>query len=425
MRSKVFKVVVGVMLAVLVLGGLVQAKEIELSFWNGFTGPDGKGMGQMVDEFNKLNAGKIKVEMQVITWGEYYQKVVTALSSGKAPDVGIMHIDRLPEFASKNVLMPLNDVIATLKWSSKDFAKPVWDAGMYKGQRYGIPLDMHPLAMFINVDLFKKAGLDPKKPPKTMDEFMKAVKALTKDTDGDGKTDQWGTAIPAGWPGPQFIGPTVIHQFGGSYTNADVTKVTYNSPQAIKGLQFLVDLIYKHQVSPSNIQQDGEVTLFRQGKLGIHFNGIWMINGFKEQAGLNFMSYPVPNLGGKMAVTGGSHNFVLFRQAKKDDAKRQAAVEFIKFIAKNSAKWAEFGQIPANNAVRSSKAFTSLTHQASIANEVPSMVFPPIHPALNEVMTPLQEEINLALLGKKSAEQALNDAAARAQKALDAYNSSH
>jgi len=423
MKSKVL--VLTFLLVVVLLVSSVSAAQIELNFWNGFTGPDGKGMGEMVDEFNKLHEGEIKVNMQVLAWAEYYQKIVTSLASGKAPEIGIMHVDRLPEFASKRVLMSLNDVITDLGWSSDNFADAVWDAGSYQGERYGIPLDMHPLALYINKDLFREAGLNPDNPPKTREEFLEAAKVLTKDNDGNGTIDQWGTAIPGGWPGPQFIVPTLIHQYGGTYTNEDVTEVVYDSQEAIDGLQFAVDLVHKYEVSPKNIQQDGEVTLFRQGKLAMHFNGIWMISGFKEQEGLDFMSYPVPNMGTKMAVTGGSHNFVLFRQPKRDDAKRDAAVEFIKYISQNSAQWAGFGQIPARNSVRESEAFNSYEHQASIAEEVPYLIFPPLHPALNEIMVPLQQESNLAILGKKTPEEALQDAASRAQKALDAYNDSH
>ncbi|AGB41260.1 ABC-type sugar transport system, periplasmic component [Halobacteroides halobius DSM 5150] len=398
---------------------------IELKFWNGFTAADGDGMQKMVNNFNKLHKGEIKVTMQTMNWGTYYQKVVTALSSGNAPDIGVMHIDRLPEFSSKGVLTPLDSIVQDLGWDSDEFAKRVWQAGKYKGTRYGIPLDMHPLTMYINVDMFKKAGLNPNKPPQTREEFMKVVKKLTKDTNGDGKIDQYGTAIPPLWPGQQFIVPTLIHQFGGSITNEEVTKVTFDSPEAIKAVKFAKSLIYKHKVSPANIQQDGEVTLFKQGRLGIHFNGIWMIRAFQKQKGLNFMSYPVPNLGGKMAVMSNSHNFVIFNKDEMTKKRKEAAAEFIKYISKRSAKWAKFGQIPARNSVRKSDKFQQLKHQSSIAKEVPYVVFPPAHPVTSKIMGPLYDAINLALLDKEPVKEVLNKAAKRAQKALDQYYKRH
>ncbi|PUU94442.1 ABC transporter substrate-binding protein [Halanaerobium sp.] len=421
--SKKLTVSVFLVAVLLLTTGSVLAEEITLDFWNGFTGPDGTGMGKMVEEFNKEHEGEIEVNMQVMQWGTYYQKVVTALStrSDSSPDIGIMHVDRVPEFASKGVLLDLDQIVADLGWSKDNFANSVWSAGIYEGNRYGIPLDVHPLAMYINKDLFKEAGLDPENPPKTPAEFMNAIAKMTKDTDGDGEIDQWGTAFPPLWPGPEFILPSLLRQFGGSFLNEDRTEVVVDSKESIAALEYAVDIVHNKGYSPKNIQQDGEVTLFRQGRLGIHFNGIWMINGFKDQEGLNFMSYPVPRMGDKLAIAGNSHNFVFFRKPGNSDAEFEAAAEFVKYISNNSVKWAAFGQIPARNSVRNSQAFEALKHQASIAQEVESVVFPPKIPIASRILTPYYEAVNLAILGEKEPAEALKDAAEAGQIALDEY----
>jgi multiple sugar transport system substrate-binding protein len=422
MRKRV-KVSVFLVVILFLTTGSVLAEEITLDFWNGFTGPDGTGMGKMVEEFNKENEGEIEVEMQVMQWGTYYQKVVTALStrSDSSPDIGIMHVDRVPEFASKGVLLDLDQIVADLGWSKDDFSNSVWDAGIYEGNRYGIPLDVHPLTMYINKDLFKEAGLDPDNPPKTPAEFMNAAAEMTKDTDGDGEIDQWGTAFPPLWPGPEFILPTLLRQFGGSFLNEDQTEVVVDSEESTAALEYAVDLVHNKGYSPTDIQQDGEVTLFRQGRLGMHLNGIWMISGFKDQEGLNFMSYPVPRMGEKLAIAGNSHNFVFFRKQGNSDAEFEAAAKFVKYISNNSDQWAAFGQIPARNSVRNTEAFQSLKHQASIAQEVDSVVFPPKHPIASSILTPYYEAVNLAILGQKEPEAALKDAAEAGQIALDEY----
>src|SRR3569833_474394 len=70
---------------------------IILDFLNGFTGPDGKTMQGMVDQFQRENPD-IKVRMQIIPWGTYYDKLTLSLAYGGAPDVFIVHAARLHEF---------------------------------------------------------------------------------------------------------------------------------------------------------------------------------------------------------------------------------------------------------------------------------------------------------------------------------------
>ena len=55
-----------------------------------------------------------------------------------------------------------------------------------------MPLYGLAYGLFYNKKLFEKAGLQP---PKTWSEFVDTAKKLTKDTNGDGKIDQWGVAI--------------------------------------------------------------------------------------------------------------------------------------------------------------------------------------------------------------------------------------
>jgi len=84
---------------------------IVLDFWNGFTGPDGKTMEKMVHRFEERNP-QIDVQMQIIPWGTYYDKLTLSLAYGGAPDLFVVHAARLPEFASFGTLRPLGDLYA-------------------------------------------------------------------------------------------------------------------------------------------------------------------------------------------------------------------------------------------------------------------------------------------------------------------------
>lgn len=398
-------------------GKATEFKNVELMFWNGFTGPDGKGMQKIIDEFNKKYEGKINVKAQTMEWAAYYDKIITAVSSGKAPDIGIMHVDSIPKHAKKGILLELDSYSEKLKLTDKEFIPTVWKAGIYNNKRYGIPLDVHPLGLYYNVDLLKQEGYN--KPPTNMAEFMEMSKKLTKDTDGDGKIDQWGFAMPNLWPSQQIYW-TALYQFGGKATNDDATKALYDSPEAVKALQFLTDTVHKDKISPTNIQQDGEVTLFKQGKLAFHLNGIWMIAGFDEQKGLNYATAPVPQWGTQKAAWAGSHNFVVFKQKKEDKVKEEAAMMFVDYITGNAMEWAKAGQVPARNSVRESAEFKALTKQAEFAKQGDYLVFPVSTPLFPEAWGPSGEAITNAILGKVTPEKALKDAVEKAAKQIEA-----
>ncbi len=386
--------------------------EIVLTFWNGFTGPDGKDIKRIIDRFNEEHKGKIRVKSQTMPWGEYYDKIRTVVASGQAPDVAVMHVDQLPKQAKLGVIMPLDQYIEEFDLKEEEFLPSVWEAGIYEGKRYAIPLDVHPIGLYYNVDLLKEAGFD--KPPTNLKEFLQVAEKTTKDTDGDGKMDQWGFPMPTLWPSG-MIYFSVLHQMGGEAVSADGMKAMYNSPEGVRAAELLKSFIFEHEVSPKNIQQDGEVTLFRQGKAAMHINGIWMINAFKEQKGLNFDVAPLPTFGDKPATWAGSHNFVLPRQKETDPKRIEAAITFIKYVADHSIEWAKAGQIPAKNSVRESEDFKQLEYQSRFA-DVNTLVFPKPSPTYVDVWVPAEESLNKVLLGKEDAGKALKQAAEKGEK---------
>lgn len=389
------------------------AKLVEIEYWNVFTGPDGKGMQNLVEQFNKEFDGKIKVTVQSLPAGEYYDKIVTAVASGNAPEVGIMHVDNVKKFAAKGILQPLDDDLKALGIKGENYLTPAWVGGQYQGHQYSVPLDVHPLALYYNIDLLNKAGF--KEPPKTPDEFIAMAKAATKD-------GNWGYMLPVGWPSSQIF-DAALYQNGGTLYSADGQKPVYNSAEGVKAMQWLKDLVYKEKVSPENVPVDGGVTAFRQGKLLFTIDGIWMMQGFKDQAGLNFGVAPVQSILGtqKKAVWAGSHQFVLYKMKKNDEAKRKAALTFVDWIGKHSVEWAKWGQIPAHNEARNSADFKALKEQSILAQQVDSVIFVegkdnPWAPAGFDT---IGEQLNLIFTNKIDTKAGLDKAVENALKALE------
>jgi multiple sugar transport system substrate-binding protein len=156
-------------------GAEYTGPNVSLAFWNGFTGGDGPFMRKMVDQFNGEHQN-IKVSMNVLQWADFYPKVPTAVQSGNGPDIAIMHIDQLATNAARQVIIPLDPVAQLLELQESDFYPQVWQAGIYKGNRYGIPLDTHPLLFYYNNKSLQQGGSTG--PPPTRASFEAAMKDM-------------------------------------------------------------------------------------------------------------------------------------------------------------------------------------------------------------------------------------------------------
>jgi multiple sugar transport system substrate-binding protein len=383
--------------------------KVTLAFWNGFTGGDGPFMRRLVGQFN-ADHENISVDMTVMPWADYYQKVPAAVATGRGPDLGIMHVDSLATSAARRIIVPLDGVAKALKLEQSDFSAAVWEAGIYDRRRYGIPLDMHPLGFYFNKELMERAGLDPAAPPQTRDDYETALKTL--------KAAKIRAQWVAGFPFPGvFMFDTLLWQHGGELFNADVTNAAYNSEAGVDALTWLVDLVRKGY-SPRNVGQDADAIAFQNGRSAFNWNGSWQINTYHKVRTLDWGVAPIPQIGNERAAWAGSHNFVVMAQRRPDPNKREAAEVFINWIGQRSLEWAKGGQVPARASVRDSPGFKALHDQSVFAEQVDYLRFPPGLPGIGDALATIDEAVNEAILVKKKPAQALDDAAARADKVL-------
>lgn len=389
-------------------GDTYDGPKVTLQFWNGFTGGDGPFMQDMVKQFNE-KFPKITVKMNVLQWADYYSKVPNAVASGAGPDVGIMHIDQLATNAARQVIIPLDEVSDALELQESDFNPVVWNAGIYRDQRYGIPLDVHPLGFYYNKSLLQKAGIE--QAPTDLQSWDAAVEAMKSE---GVENPFWVTAT---WPAHlMFI--SLLHQFGGQLYDEAGEQALFASDAGVQALEWYVSFVDKG-ASPKNVANDAQAQAFRQQRNALTWDGIWMMNEWAKVTDLEWGAAPVPRIGDQDAVWASSHNFVVMRQKSQDTNKLAAARTFISWISDRSLDWAKSGQIPARNSVRESAGFEQLDVQATLADQLPNVVFPPAVPGIGDVTAPTFEAaVNLAVLGKQSPRDALQSAAKKADQLL-------
>lgn len=390
-------------------GGLPEGcSNVELAYWNQFTGPDGPFMQQMVDDFNAANPN-IQVTMNTVPGGEYIQQLATSAASNTLPDVAIMWVDQVPTVAFRNIFRPIPDsVLDAVGVGADDYPTEVWERGVVAGQRYSIPLDIHPMTMFYNQDLLTAAGIDG--PPTNLEEFEAAATAMTKDGNN-------GFMLTTGFPVAQIFA-MLLYQNGGTWFNEEGTEATWNSEAGVEALTWMREAQTKY--GQADLEVDAELNAFKSGTVGMIWNGIWQTANVTGE-GVTFagMATRVPQLFEEPAVWAGSHQFGLPNKPA-DECRDAAAGILIKYLVDNSLTWARAGQIPAKNDVRESLAGEGVEPQASIAPSVEGAFFPPAVPGITDAFAPLDEAVGAVMSGQQTdIKAALDDAAQRANAKLE------
>lgn len=258
--------------------------KIVLDFWNGFTGPDGPALEQVIADFND-SQDEIEVKANIMPWDTLYQKVLTSVAGNDGPDIIAMSASRIPQFADEGLFMPVDDFYEDAANETDAITPAAVEASIYDGANYGVPVNYAPMMMYYNKDLFTAAGLDPEAPPTTWDEFAAMVPQLTVDENGDGKPEQYAIALADHETVPVF--PSLLWGTGGGIVSEDGTTSELGSAESIEALEFWVDLVRNQQASPVGLSGADADKLFQTGKAAIEIVGPWMTTGF-EEAGLNF-----------------------------------------------------------------------------------------------------------------------------------------
>jgi multiple sugar transport system substrate-binding protein len=399
--------------------GTHNGNKIRLSFWNGFTGPDGVVMLDIINHFNQENPD-VEVNMQRIPWATYYNKLTVAGSDGRGPEVFIVHTDALPRIRRAGFVGDASSLFTPSKIHPDDFDPYVLKHILFQGKYAGVPLDIHPQGMYCNADMLKKAGIVDKQgnpvPPRTKEEFLAAIKAMTIEP-GPGHPDkQWGFAFTY-W-GANFR--NLVPQFGGQYID-DSGRAVLNSPENVRALQFLEE-IAKQNMAPPADNQLGWFG-FRTKRVAIVWDGVFMLGDLMRLNDMNYLGAPIPTIGDHPGALANSH--VLCMRASLTDRERDAAERFIHYVSDHSIEWAAAGQVPARRSVRANPEFAKLQVQSAFAKQIPYLMYPPRTPVIFEFSLAMDLAVESVVRKHATAEEALDKANKDCQDLLDRDRAEH
>jgi multiple sugar transport system substrate-binding protein len=253
--------------AVLFSASAALADPVTLSYalWDEAQAP---AMQQIIDKFHAAHPD-INVKIQLTPWSDYWTKLQTAASGGSAPDVFWMSVLNSRYYANGGALMPLDDMIAKDGIDTSVYAPAITKAYTVNGHVYGMPKDINAFGLFYNKDLFKAAGVAVPDTTWTWDTVIQAAQKLTDPSKGI-----YGVVAPEADETTWYL---TVPEAGGKVISDDGKSSGYDSPEAVKGIQFWVDLVNKYHVSP-NLQQTTDTdsrTLFTSGKVAMYYGGSW------------------------------------------------------------------------------------------------------------------------------------------------------
>lgn len=338
------KIILITLLMVVFLTGSVAlaADKVNVQFWHAMGGWRIELLQEMANDFMALNPD-INVEVQYTgSYGDTINKLNVAIQSGVAPHVVQGYDIATQMLIDGEVAVPMQDLID---------ADPTFDIGTFMpqvlnyyrvgGKLYCMPFNSSNAIMFYNKTLFKKAGLDPNKPPKTYEELLDyAEKLMVKDDKGN--------VVQAGitwnlhcWFFEQFMAvqnsPLADNNNG---RTGRPTKAIFNSDAGLKTFTFWNDLTKNGSMINTKVHDwTGARNLFISQKVAMIITSTsdvaLMVKSAEEnnfELGTAFIPAPADAESGGVVIGGGS----LWMVAGKPEAETKAAWEFVKFMAQSA-----------------------------------------------------------------------------------------
>ncbi len=227
-------------------------------------------MEAAVKDLNATEPAAYRLTMQALDTrsAEWSQTINELRSAGApAPDLLAVHLGDVPALQSDQALLSLESYRkGERSLDLDDYYRPVLAAHSWQDRLYALPFIASPLVMYYAPGLFAAANLSPPSADWSWDDLLAAATELTRDLDGDGRTDQWGYLQLPGFP----LSVQYVWQNGGAVLGPDGA-VRLDAPAALEAVAFMASLIHEARVSPSlrelSLDQMGQ--LLQQNRAGL------------------------------------------------------------------------------------------------------------------------------------------------------------
>lgn len=354
----------------------------------------------------------VTVEPLYIPYGQLDTKLLTAFSGGNPPDVLKTGGWQFANYASKNVLAPI-DVQATGHSSmaalKAAYAPNALSQLSFEGAVYGLPIDYNSMFLFYRRDAFSEAGLNPDRPPTTWEEVIGYGKKLVV-RGSNGQISRDGFAWVHGQPiyAPLQMVP-LVRGAGGSILNSDGTKGTLNSAAGIEALDYYSGMARTAKIESLELTDPaGPDALFGKGKLALYLAANYLVAELPTYSpsnvlGKTFDVAPVPQWANATSKVAGGYTWGW--GVAKASQNQFTAWHFLGWLQSSANVDAQLSEAGLITPVKNWQQLPSARGKGAqiVAHEIPYTDFGPIIPQWNEMAKSLSDNADGVAQGQDSA----------------------
>ena len=411
------------------------AGPIHLSVWTMWSGQEERNFLAVLQRYHELHPNIVVENLGAI---HDDTKTVRAIVAGVPPDICTLYNPLfIGPLAANGALTQMDQRFTAAGFNRDDFVKASLDLCSHRGRLYGMPFLIDDQALLWNKRTFREAGLDPDRPPATLEELEQIAIKLTK-TDAAGHITQLGIAPVYNRSFEAGDLPLLFLLFGGSLTDPSGEKPTPDLPENIRALTWYKGLIDKmgggqkvYSFAAGFGQPQGANNPFFMGKIAMMINGEW--NPYwktKYAPDLEFGVAPFPAPASRpdrqLSIWFGGNVFCIPKGSKHP----KEAWDLLVWMQTDEAQVLFAGamnNVPNRKSALHSPALrTGAPYKAQysqfldIAETKNGANFPTI-PAANLYYTQLYDMLDSVMMGQKSPANALRDVRDKVQKEMDKY----
>jgi ABC-type glycerol-3-phosphate transport system substrate-binding protein len=273
-------------------GSATARGPVQIRYWDKWTEFEAEAMRKVVDRFNRSQE---RIHVDLLSISGVDEKLLLATAGGVPPDVVGLWSYNLSSFADEGALLPLDDYIKRAHITRRDYIPAYWDLCHYRGHMYALPTTPGSHALHWNKRLFREAGLDPERPPRTIQELDSYAQRLTK-------RDRSGRVLQAGFmpSEPGWWNWSWGYYFGGALWDGK-SRITTDCPENIRAYQWARSYSKKYGVGSLALFRSGfgdfssPQNAFMSGKVAMEIQGVWMGNYIHNYApGMKWGAAPFP-----------------------------------------------------------------------------------------------------------------------------------